>query len=78
GVGDGSDVVGNNLLTFGGNRLAQNELFTANGISMKIDYFGGTGNDVILTAIPEPGTVGALLCGVGSLLSMRLRRRREV
>lgn len=77
GLGNGSDVVGNFLFTFGSNRLEQNESFTVNGIELKINYFGGTGNDVILTAIPEPGTIGALLCGVGSLLSMRLRRRHS-
>jgi hypothetical protein len=53
------------------------ESFLVNGVEMRINYFGRTGNDIVLSAIPEPGTVGALLCGVGSLLSMRLRRRHS-
>lgn len=77
GLGDGSDTPGNFLFKFGTNRLAQDEIFLVNGIEVKINYFGGTGNDVILTAIPEPGTIGALLCGAASLLGMRRFRRRQ-
>ncbi len=76
GIGDGTEV-GNFLFSFNGNRLAQNESFQANGIDFLINYAGGSGNDVVLTAVPEPTTAGALLCGLGSLLGMRRLRRRQ-
>ncbi|MGB8352304.1 MAG: autotransporter-associated beta strand repeat-containing protein [Chthoniobacteraceae bacterium] len=35
------------------------------------------GNDIVLTAIPEPGTWGMILCGFGMLIGIqRLRKRR--
>ena len=44
---------------------------------LAITYLGGDGNDVVLTAIPEPSTVAMLLglAGVGLLGWMRRQRR---
>jgi len=40
----------------------------------RIDYQGGTGNDVVLTAVPEPATLSLLTVG---LLAVASRRRRR-
>lgn len=42
-----------------------------------ITYLGGDGNDVVLTAVPEPVTLLALLAGVGSIGGYVRRRRRN-
>ena len=43
-------------------------------IPLRISYFGGTGNDVALTVVPEPATLSLL--GLGGLLLAARRRRR--
>ena len=55
-----------------------NSLFTVNGpvdstVDLRIDYDGGSGNDVVLTVMstPEPATL--LLLGFGSLGLLRKR-----
>ncbi len=59
--------------------LTEGMMFTATSGAFTqeftISYVGGTGNDVVLTAVPEPGTVAALLGGVAMLASVRRRRR---
>jgi autotransporter-associated beta strand protein len=56
--------------------LSENEVFFANnGIGFRISYVGGTGNDVVITTIPEPSIAASLAGGVGLLLGLRRRRR---
>jgi hypothetical protein len=43
----------------------------------QISYVGGTGNDLVVTAIPEPSTT-AIIAGIGVLVFTVLRRRRAV
>jgi len=45
------------------------------GAQFAITYEGGTGNDVVLTAVPEPASLGLLLAGAAGLGGY-LRRRR--
>jgi hypothetical protein len=48
---------------------------TANGYNFTVNYEGGTGNDLVLTAIPEPSTwVAAAL----TLLAIGYTQRRKV
>jgi len=50
-------------------------LFVAGSpMPLEISYFGGDGNDVVLTAVPEPATMVLLTLGVGGLLTRRRRR----
>jgi autotransporter-associated beta strand protein len=75
---DGGDAVntGSGLFTFFGSPLAEGAQFTAGSQLFQISYAGGDGNDVVVSAIaiPEPGTVVALLGGLGALASRRRRR----
>jgi fibronectin-binding autotransporter adhesin len=48
-------------------------VLAGNGQSYTISYAGGDGNDVVLTAVPEPGSA-ALLLGGFALLAGRRRR----
>jgi autotransporter-associated beta strand protein len=58
--------------------LPNGSTFTANGNTFLVNYFGGDGNDLILTieAVPEPSTLLALGLVEIVLLSRFLRRRR--
>ena len=61
----------------------QGDIFTRDGQAWQISYFDDAstpgifelsgGNDVALLAVPEPGSVMLILCGV-ALLPMRRRR----
>jgi len=49
--------------------------YNANGtVGFKIDYFGGTGNDIVLTVVPEPGALPFM--GIGLAWAFLFRRRR--
>jgi autotransporter-associated beta strand protein len=66
---DGTDPV---IGTF-----AQGNLVTSStGQQFTISYTGGDGNDIVLTAVPEPGSLVSLLGGCGLLLGCRRFRRQ--
>jgi autotransporter-associated beta strand protein len=72
---DGTDPVsftGNSRFTFGGTPLNEGQRFTAGGQEFQISYAGGDGNDVVLTATPEPSALA--LFASGGLLCLRRRR----
>ena len=53
--------------------LPEGATFNSGGYSFRITYIGGTGNDVVLTVVPEPAGIAlAMLAGVGIMW----RRRR--
>lgn len=54
--------------------LAEGTVFTAAGAELAISYVGGTGNDVVLTAVPEPSVVWLTVLGV---LGVRPTRRAQ-
>ena len=68
------DIAGTRTGTFDG--LNQGKRFgDYDGLALEIDYFGGDGNDVVLTAVtvvPEPTSLAPL--AIGGLLIMRRRR----
>jgi autotransporter-associated beta strand protein len=64
---------------FNGSTLSEGSLFEvtsgANTQLFSISYAGGTsGNDIVLHAVPEPGSLAALLGGLGILAGIRCRR----
>jgi hypothetical protein len=86
----GTPVVGNTWVLFdvGGARsgvfanydpgAGTVKTFVDAGTTYKLDYAGGTGaNDITLTVIPEPATLGTVALGVASLLWLRRRREQK-
>ncbi|MDZ4198167.1 MAG: PEP-CTERM sorting domain-containing protein [Kiritimatiellia bacterium] len=61
-----------NRFSYGGSILEDEATFTVDSTDFQISYFN---NDVFLTVIPEPGTLGMI--GVGLGLAAMLRRRRR-
>lgn len=60
--------------TFSG--LPQNAVFFADGSAFQINYLGGTGNDVVLTAVvPEPAATALMIALANWLLIRRARRQ---
>jgi hypothetical protein len=58
---------------FAGKPLAEGDTFTAGSQEFRITYVGGTGNDVVLHAVPEGN--GAFLAAALSLVAGRRWRR---
>jgi autotransporter-associated beta strand protein len=80
---DGADAItfANSLARFvyNGNSLDEGEMFTVTGgfgtQGFQISYAGGTSNnDVVLTAVPEPGAIAMMLGGFASLVGFQRRR----
>lgn len=59
---------------FGGNSLSEGEQFAAGGATWSISYQGGSGNDVVLSVVPEP-TSGVILAAAACFFGLRPRRR---
>ncbi len=69
-LNDGGDLISG---TFAG--LSEGaHAFSSSGQEFTISYVGGTGNDIVLTAVPEPGSAALLLGGFGMLVFRRRRR----
>ncbi len=86
GVGDSFTIINNDaldaisgggLFTFAGTPLSDGALFSDFGdlTSLMIDYTGGSNNnDVVLTVVPEPGSLVMLMGGLAILTGARRRR----
>ncbi|MBC8107712.1 MAG: autotransporter-associated beta strand repeat-containing protein [Anaerolineae bacterium] len=58
------------------NGLPQNTVFLADGLAFQISYFGGDGNDVVLTAvIPEPSSLIFVFAPLAAIAFSGSRRR---
>ena len=68
-------------LVFNGTTLTEGTRFTAtSGLftqDFQITYGGGDGNDIVLAAVPEPGSAVSLLSGFCLLAGLRGMRRRR-
>lgn len=76
---DGLDAINTSggLFSFGGNPLTEGAQFDSGSQLFSISYVGGSGNDVVLTAVPEPSSASVLLAGLASLAGLKRRRRRN-
>jgi fibronectin-binding autotransporter adhesin len=63
--------------SWGGVLLDEGAIFTATGSGgaqvFQLSYAGGSGNDVVLRAIPEPASALTILLGIGTVLARRRR-----
>lgn len=87
---DSFTLIANNLgdavglsggFTFDGSPIVEGvDFFATSGSftqAFQLNYHGGDGNDVVLSAVPEPASAVTLLLGSGMLLGMRRSRRRD-
>jgi autotransporter-associated beta strand protein len=74
-LNDGADAV-TGKFSYGGLSLSEGGEFTASGQLFVISYAGGDGNDVVLSAVPEPAS-GLLALLAGALGCLRRPRRRR-
>jgi fibronectin-binding autotransporter adhesin len=77
---DALSFSGGALFTYNnGAGIADDATFTTiEGMEFRLDYNGGSGNDVTLTTlVPEPTSAVTLLAGLGALLVTRRPRRQE-
>ncbi len=51
--------------------------FTYGSLIYELNYTGGTGNDLTLTVVPEPGTWAMVLSGFGCLVGLQHLRRKN-
>lgn len=76
---DGTDTtLGIGLFTSAGNPVNDGDIFNylGDGMSLAIDYTAGSdNNDIVLTVVPEPGSLVMLLGGLAILTGARRRRR---
>jgi hypothetical protein len=74
---DASDAIdlanGSGAFRVGENRLSDGEIFSVGTQAFSIRYTGGSGNDVVLYAVPEPGCGTLALCGALALLARHRR-----
>jgi autotransporter-associated beta strand protein len=70
---DGTDPVAG-LFYVGGVPIGEGESFTMGGQLFRIRYTLGTGNDVVLLAVPEPCATAMLGASIGLLAGLRRRR----
>ena len=68
-------TTGLGFFSYLGTPLNDGDHFFVSGSEFLIQYNGGTGNDVVLQAVPEPGSALLLLGGVALLQAGRKRRR---
>jgi autotransporter-associated beta strand protein len=74
---DGADAIGGaGRFAFDDKVLDEGELFYTQGQTFRLSYIGGTGNDVVFFAVPEPSS-GALLAAAGLALVRRRNRARR-
>ncbi|HQL73963.1 MAG: Extracellular serine protease precursor [Planctomycetes bacterium ADurb.Bin126] len=57
--------------------LLEGALLEVGGSQFAITYFGGTGNDIVLTSVPEPLTLGLWGLALGGIGRYVRRRRRQ-
>ncbi len=80
-LNDGTDAVslsGGGRLSYAGNPLDEGELFAVGSQWFQLSYAGGSGNDVVLSAVaPEPGSAALLLTGALAFANRRVRSKRR-
>jgi T5SS/PEP-CTERM-associated repeat protein len=76
-------AITNDWLSLGGtNLLHEGDSFVVQSTDgsnnfFRISYLGGAGHDVVITAVPEPGTMLLLFLGCGGLLVFRRRQKNR-
>jgi fibronectin-binding autotransporter adhesin len=61
--------------TYQGTLIPEGQLFTAGAQEWLLSYTGGDGNDAVLFAVPEPGSVTSILAAFALLGLRRFRQR---